>query len=283
MFFLLTVLIYLRCFRRFDSGEYAEFGCPCARLRFPSGRRQLQGYLFGKGESLLVLAAGLGNSPAHYSPQIRYFVNAGMRVFAFDYTGCCESEGRSCRGFPQALDDLRAALRFLRENDYFGSQRLLLFGHSMGGYAVCSILSECRADAAVSVGGVNSAMEATISGVYHYLGRLAFLHYPFLYCYQAIRFGKAALLREAIDGAKDARALLLVNGVNDWIAPLDRASVISHVAKVRNRAVQCLLWGEQGHDGHTDLLFGRSDAEANPMLMAKIVAFFDAAAPGGER
>lgn len=282
MFFLLTVLIYLRCFRRFDANEPSEFGCSCTRMRFLSSRRQLQGYLFGEGESLVVVAAGLGNSAAHYSPQIRYFVSAGMRVFAFDYTGCYESEGRSCRGFPQALDDLRAALNFLRKNDYFGSQRLLLFGHSMGGYAVCSILSECHADAAVSVGGVNSAMEATISGVYHYLGRLAFLHYPFLYCYQALRFGRSALLRQAIDGAKNAHALLLVNGVNDWIAPLNRASVISHVAEVRNSAVRCLLWGEQGHDGHADLLFGRSDAEANPRLMQRIVAFFDAAVRGGE-
>lgn len=181
LFLLLTILVYERCFRRYDAPKAEDFGCPYRRVSFESGGKALQGYLFGEGESLVVMAAGLGNSACHYSPQIRYFQAAGKRVFAFDYTGCYESEGRSCRGFPQALDDLRAALRFLRENDLFGSKYLCLFGHSMGGYAVCSILSECAADAAVSVGGVNSAMEATISGVYHFFGRLAFLHYPFLY------------------------------------------------------------------------------------------------------
>lgn len=279
LLFLLTVLVYERCFRRFDAQEAEDFGCLCRRVPFPSGGNTLQGYLFGDGESLVVVAAGLGNSACHYSPQIRYFLNEGKRVFAFDYTGCYESEGRSCRGFPQALDDLRAALRFLRENALFGSSRLFLFGHSMGGYAVCSILSEENVTAAVSVGGVNSAMEATISGVYHFIGRLAFLHYPFLYLYQRLRFGRSALLREAIDGAQDAQALLLVNGVHDWIAPLDRASIISHVRRLPGRAVQCLLWGEEGHDGHADLLFGDRPDEANPRLMHRINLFFDAATP----
>lgn len=277
LFLLVTIIVYHRCFRRFDAEQEEDFGCPCRRLAFDSGGKKLQGYLFGGGDCLVVMAAGLGNSACHYSPQIRYFLNAGRRVFAFDYTGCYESQGRSCRGFPQALDDLRAALRFLRENDFFGSRHLFLFGHSMGGYAVCSILPECHADAAVSVGGVNSAMEATISGVYHYFGRLAFLHYPFLYLYQLLRFGRRALRQEAIDGAQDARALLLVNGVNDWIAPLDRASVISHMSRVQNSAVHCLLWAEEGRDGHTDLLFGRSTQEANPLLMRQIDRFFEEA------
>lgn len=275
LFLLLTILVYERCFRRYDAPEAEDFGCPCLRVSFASGGKALQGYLFGEGEALVVMAAGLGNSASHYSPQIRYFQTAGRRVFAFDYTGCYESEGRSCRGFPQALDDLRAALRFLRENDLFGSKYLCLFGHSMGGYAVCSILSECSANAAVSVGGINSAMEATISGVYHFFGRLAFLHYPILYAYQCLRFGRRALLRKAIDGAQDARALLLVNGVNDWIAPLNRASVISHLHQVKNRGVQCLLWGEAEHDGHADLLFSDRPGDANPLLMRRINAFFD--------
>ena len=277
LFFLLTILVYERCFRRYDAAAPSDFGRPCHRLRFESDGRELQGYLLGQGDCLVVVAAGLGNSAYHYAPQIRYFLDAGKRVFAFDYTGTYESTGCSCRGFPQAIVDLRAALRFLHENNLFGSKHLCLFGHSMGGYAVCSVLDGSGADAAVSIGGVNSAMEATISGVYHYFGRLAFLHYPFLYLYQTLRFGRTAVLRQAIDGAKHARALLLVNGVNDWIAPLDRASVVSHVGALHGQGVQCLLWGEPGHDGHADLLFSEDEARANPLLMRHIDIFFDRA------
>lgn len=277
LFFLLTILVYERCFRRYDAAVPSNFGRTCRRLRFESDGRALQGYLLGEGDCLVVLAAGLGNSACHYAPQIRYFLDAGKRVFAFDYTGTYESAGRSFRGFPQAVDDLRAALRFVRENNLFGSKHLCLFGHSMGGYAVCSVLECSDADAAVSVGGVNSAMEATISGAYHYFGRLAFLHYPFLYLYQTLRFGRAAVCRQAIDGAKRARALLLVNGVNDWIAPLHRASVVSHVGALQGNGVQCLLWGEPGRDGHANLLFSEDETCANALLMRRIDAFFDRA------
>ena len=135
--FLLTVLIYHRCFRRYDADPEPELGLPAKRLTFLSGPNRLQGYLCGTGDTLAVLAPGLGNGAFSYAPQIQWLAKAGLRVFSFDYTGCYGSTGRSCRGFPQAADDLRAALRFLEENGRFGSRRLVLLGHSMGGYAVC--------------------------------------------------------------------------------------------------------------------------------------------------
>lgn len=192
-----TVLIYQRCFRRFDAEGYGRFGCPAEFLTFRSGEQKLQGYLFGRGDTLVVLAPGLGNGAFSYAAQIRWLVMAGRRVFAFDYTGCYGSEGRSCRGFPQAAGDLKAALDFVESKGRFGSTRLCLLGHSMGGYAVCNAMPDYRVDAAVCVGGVNSAMEATISPVIAKVGPLAYLHYPFLWAYQALRFGVRALRQSA--------------------------------------------------------------------------------------
>ena len=109
--FLLTVLIYHRCFRRYDADPEPELGLPAKRLTFLSGPNRLQGYLCGTGDTLAVLAPGLGNGAFSYAPQIQWLARAGLRVFSFDYTGCYGSTGRSCRGFPQAADDLRAALQ----------------------------------------------------------------------------------------------------------------------------------------------------------------------------
>ena len=199
--FLLTVLIYHRCFRRYDADPEPELGLPAKRLTFLSGPNHLQGYLCGTGDTLAVLAPGLGNGAFSYAPQIQWLAKAGLRVFSFDYTGCYGSTGRSCRGFPQAADDLRAALRFLEENGRFGSRRLVLLGHSMGGYAVCCALPGSRVDAAVCIGGVNSPMEATLSPVLHHIGVLAYAHDPALYLYQAARFGLRALRRTAAQAA----------------------------------------------------------------------------------
>ena len=43
--FLLTVLIYHRCFRRYDADPEPELGLPTKRLTFLSGPNRLQGYL----------------------------------------------------------------------------------------------------------------------------------------------------------------------------------------------------------------------------------------------
>lgn len=106
------------------------------------GRTACRATYAARGDTLAVLAPGLGNGAFSYAPQIQWLAKAGLRVFSFDYTGCYGSTGRSCRGFPQAADDLRAALRFLEENGRFGSHRLVLLGHSMGGYAVCCACRE---------------------------------------------------------------------------------------------------------------------------------------------
>ena len=270
--FLLTVLIYHRCFRRYDADPEPELGLPAKRLTFLSGPNRLQGYLCGTGDTLAVLAPGLGNGAFSYAPQIQWLAKAGLRVFSFDYTGCYGSTGRSCRGFPQAADDLRAALRFLEENGRFGSRRLVLLGHSMGGYAVCCALPGSRVDAAVCIGGVNSPMEATLSPVLHHIGVLAYAHYPALYLYQAARFGLRALRRTAAQAAAESGTpLLLVGGVHDWIAPLHRSSILAHLHALPQ--AQALLWAEPEHDGHADLLFGATRSEANPALMAQITRF----------
>ena len=86
--FLLTVLIYHRCFRRYDADPEPELGLPAKRLTFLSGPNRLQGYLCGTGDTLAVLAPGLGNGAFSYAPQIQWLAKAGLRVFSFDYTGC---------------------------------------------------------------------------------------------------------------------------------------------------------------------------------------------------
>lgn len=86
--FLLTVLIYHRCFRRYDADPEPELGLPTKRLTFLSGPNRLQGYLCGTGDTLAVLAPGLGNGAFSYAPQIQWLAKAGLRVFSFDYTGC---------------------------------------------------------------------------------------------------------------------------------------------------------------------------------------------------
>ena len=113
-------------------------GLPCRRVSFHSGGVLLSGAVFGEEgrRGCLLLAHGMGVSWDYYLPQIRRFTELGYRVFAFSYRGYPGSGGRF-RGFPQAARDVAAAIRFAGD----GTLPLILWGHSMGAYAVCAALA----------------------------------------------------------------------------------------------------------------------------------------------
>lgn len=170
--FLLTVLIYHRCFRRYDADPEPELGLPAKRLTFLSGPNRLQGYLCGTGGHARPSSRqGLGTERFPMRRRSNGSPKPGCACFHLTTPAATAARAGRAGGFPQAADDLRAALRFLEENGRFGSRRLVLLGHSMGGYAVCCALPGSRVDAAVCIGGVNSPMEATLSPVLHHIGR----------------------------------------------------------------------------------------------------------------
>lgn len=89
----------------------------------------------------MVVSHGLGAGHLQYTTEIDFFAQKGYLVFAFDDTGCNLSEGEKINGLTQSLIDLDYALRFIRENDRLKDYRIVLFGHSMGAYAVSNVTS----------------------------------------------------------------------------------------------------------------------------------------------
>lgn len=90
-------------------------------VSFKSGENTLQGYIYGSknDKGLIVFAHGIGCGHEYRLSEITWFVDMGWRVFAYDGTGCCTSEGNGIKGLPQSALDMDSALTFV-END-FGS------------------------------------------------------------------------------------------------------------------------------------------------------------------
>lgn len=88
--------------------EDLETVYPRSLVSFKSGNNTLQGYIYGQNQNqgLVVVAHGLGGGADSYLSQITYFVDQGWQVFAYDATGSFDSEGKTTKGFPQALIDL---------------------------------------------------------------------------------------------------------------------------------------------------------------------------------
>src|SRR5690554_451889 len=230
-------------------------------VTFASGDNQLQGYVYGEinDQGLVVVAHGIGGGADSYLPQITYFVDQGWRVFAYDSTGSFDSEGKTTKGFPQALLDLDAALTYISTQSEYANLPLLLFGHSWGGYAVANILHfDHEITGVVSVSGANSPMDMVMEQGRRMMGGLINIQYPYMWLYQRILFGKLATLN-AVDAINQAEVpVLIVHGTEDELVAYNGSSVIANIGAITNQSVKTISPSESGRNGHDNLF--RSDA-----------------------
>lgn len=281
--FLATKIVYDTIFRRQEkeqniSSRYSELLTLREELSFYSKDNRLAGYYYEgeEHETLVVISPGYSAGADDYLPQIDGFLSLGYGVFAFDPTGSYNSEGNSAVGFPQTVIDLRGALDYLATKDNLGYESLVLFGHSRGGYA-SSLVSfyGYEADAIISVSGSNSAMEGVINTSASYVGKIAYLNYPFLWAYQALLFDTELLNLKASEViSQNEIPTLIIHSSTDTQIPPDSGSIIAYKNVISNRNAEFILWDDENFSGHSGLL---RDKEGNPneKLMERIADFIE--------
>ncbi|MDR5658961.1 alpha/beta fold hydrolase [Serpentinicella sp. ANB-PHB4] len=237
-----------------------EEAYPRKLVNFKSGNNRLQGYVYGQNQEqgLIVLAHGLGGGADIYLPEIKYFVDNGWRVFAYDATGSFDSEGKTTKGFPQGLIDLDAALTYVSGQSEFDNLSIVLFGHSWGGYAVANILHyDHEINGVVSVAGANSPMDMILKQGQRMMGNFIHTQRPYLWLYQRMLFGQVASFNavDAINGS-DVPVLIL-HGTEDDLIEYKGSSIISKTDKMTNPNIRTRSLSDPGRNGHNNLL--RSD------------------------
>lgn len=278
--FAITKIVYDACFTRYDgeqdiSPDLEEMVASRQSITFSSDSNTLCGYLYGEGtsEGIVVIAGGYNSIADDYLWQIKSFLDYGWAVFAYDGTGCGDSEGKSCVGFSQQVLDLEAALQYVNANCQY--KELYIFGHSRGGYAACTVdADKYNVDAVVSVSGINSAMEAIMEPAAQRVGALAYGNYHFLWLYQSMLFGADVVnlsAEEELD--KSGVPALIVQGINDEVAPCDSSSIYSHKEEITSENVEYYVCDIPGQDGHTNLMYD-NDGTANDVLMNIINQFY---------
>lgn len=91
---------------------------------------------------IIVFDHGMGNGGHRaYMREIEILAKAGYKVFAYDHTGCAESEGETINGLSQSLADLDACLSALKADGRYSSSEISVVGHSWGGYSALNILA----------------------------------------------------------------------------------------------------------------------------------------------
>lgn len=168
---------------------------------FKSNHNQLlAGYVYTNPEvvhpnGVIIVAHGLGAGHNTYLPEIYYMTQNGYTVFAYDGTGNDESEGKSIVGLPQAVIDLDYAINYVKDDEQFDGLPIMLYGHSMGGYAVIAVLNHhSDITAVVERSGFYESTDIIDELGGRLFGSVFHLLKPYFRLYEHLKFGEYASL-----------------------------------------------------------------------------------------
>ncbi len=103
----------------------------------------MQGYIYEYenpiSDRLVVFDHGFGGGHRAYMKEIEKLCRRGYKVFAYDHTGCMESEGRSPNGLSQSLCDLNDCITALKSDSRFSGRDISVIGHSWGAFSTLNI------------------------------------------------------------------------------------------------------------------------------------------------
>ena len=284
--FVAALIITHRIMRKqFGRGEYPTYpvadyfyvhykdAYPRRNVSFYSGKNRLQGYIFGEENTkgLLVFAHGIHSGHESYMQEILWMVDHGWRVFAYDATGSCTSEGRGTTGLIQSALDLHAALTYVENDETLKHLPVCLMGHSWGGYAVAAGLCfDHNVKASASIAGYSDSIQMMMRFAGATMGKATALLRPFAYLENRFLFGKYATLT-AVDGINRANIpVMLVHGTGDELVRYDITGIVAHKDEITNPNVVIYPMSDAGQDGHMSIFHNEKSVEEIARINARL-------------
>ena len=203
-------------------------GLQCDEYTFTSNKGQkLAGYLYHAGENqrgIVMIAHGFGGGGHNsYMDVANYFAQNGYFVFAYDATGCQNSEGDGVGGVPQGVIDLDHAISFVKENPDIPDLPIVLFGHSWGAYSVSAVLTyHPEVKGVIACAGFNRSSDMFESGGKSQAGDVVYAMTPFIRIYELFKYGKYAS-NTAMNGFEAAgnTSVMIVHSADDGVIGIE--------------------------------------------------------------
>lgn len=203
--------------------------------------------------AIIILAHGFGGGGHNsYMDLIDVFVRNGFYVFAYDATGNDESEGLGKNdvvgGLPQGVIDLNYAISFVEESGNFPELPVLLFGHSWGGYSVCSVLAyHPEVSAVAEVAGFNNSTGMFEAGGKSIAGNFVKFMLPFYVAYESIKYGKYASASGIKGFAASNAKVMIIHSQNDTTVPPEYGYNVYYKKYAADPRFTFILNENQGH------------------------------------
>ena len=199
-----------------------QFNVEKKDFSFRSGRWILRGsrYHFGPGpyRGVLIFFEGIGSGRNAYTKTICLFAKQGYLVYAFDYTGCMESEGPYIYGMGQVVNDQKAFFDWLDHDPAAQGYERYVVGHSWGGYAALIASNPVyKVKRVVSISGFNRVSDE-YKALVPQLRPGIFLLLTKIYLW--VRLGKSGNLAASDVLKKSNCPVLYIQGDQDKMVPL---------------------------------------------------------------
>lgn len=247
-------------YEQYDSRHYLLYSdldkerYPRSILQIPSGENILTGYLYGAGNSngLIIISPGHADANDIKLYEITYFVDNNWKVLCYDYTGSYSSQGSSMRGYTQSVHDLDAVLKFVEGSSSYDHIPVVLFGHSLGGYASAAVLQFGHTvDAAIIASGFDTPKEQWLYSIERYTGAFHYPLEPFTRLFLTLKYGREQNL-SAIDGINSVDIPILVISGNDDEFYGGDSPIYRQRSYITNPNCSFEYKTEINHNGHYD-------------------------------
>ncbi|MCQ2578182.1 MAG: lysophospholipase [Treponema sp.] len=228
------------------------------KIAFKSGKNTLYGYVYGEKNTkgLIVFAHGIGGGHESYLDLILGMVDRGWRVFAYDATGSCESEGKGTKGLSQSALDLNEALKYVENDAELSKLPLFVMGHSWGGFASAAVLNfDHPVKAVVSFSGYYKPTAELFEEADRQFPKSGILLHPFIRLTNFVTFGKYSGLSAVKGINKSGIPVLICHGNDDKMISLENSSIMSQKDKITNPNVEYHLWDKENRNGHNSWMY----------------------------
>lgn len=216
---------------------------------FYSNKNKLIGYKYYyncEDEKIIIFAIGYNTTTDDYIAEINLFTSLGYTVYCYDSTGTGKSEGRKFGGVPQAIIDLENCIKEVSKINQ--DKKIILVGHSMGGYAVSNIInidSIKNIDKIIAIAPFNNIVDVVYDNVKKNIGKNLFLYKTIHKIYLRIKFKKYASYNTFNTVKYINNKILIIHGEEDKIVKVDNC--INSMMSNTNMFVNYLILENKDH------------------------------------
>lgn len=242
-----------------DEDVAADY--PHEDVSFELDGATLRGCVYGAGNTrgLVIMRHGINSQHQDYLAIATALVDRGWKVFAYDAIGCGESDGDSVLGLPQSPLDVRAAVRFACDSGMADGMKVMLIGHSWGGYGVAGALDfpdvRDRVAACVAMSGFDTPTEIIMDWAESSMGPVAVTQRPFVELIGRLDFGADASRSAARAIRESGMPTMVIHGAEDRVVTYGGTSIMSKLQADPPEGVVLVTKTDAGRNGHNDYFY----------------------------